>query len=137
MTAYPFSLELNVQEKDVNARQHVSYDKYFVYFQDVRIAYLANLGYHLDGVTHIGLIAADAHCTYRKELRLGDVITAKCRIRHIQQKSFTMEFLIVRQDRICADGSATFLCFDYDQRKVIPFPDPLVEDIKRYEGIDS
>ena len=135
MTVYPFSLVLTVQEKDVNARQHVSYDKYFVYFQDVRIAYLANLGHHLDGVTRIGLIAADAHCTYKKELRLGDVITAQCRIRDIQKKSFSMEFLIVREDWICADGSATFLCFDYDQRKVIPFPNPLVEDIKRYESI--
>lgn len=132
---FHFSIELNVEEKDVNARKHVSYDKYFLFFQEVRVAYLATFGYNFDDADSIGMIATEAHCAYKKELRLGDVIEVKCRIRNLQPKSFVMEFLVCREDQICAEGSATLLYFDYENRNVTPFPAQFVEDIKSYEGL--
>lgn len=135
MPLNPFSIVLKVAEADVNARQHVSYDKYFSYFQEARIAYLASFGYDFDGPTRIGLIATEARCAYRKELRIGDAIAVSCSVRDIQVKSFVMEFLIRRDDQLCAEGSATFLCFDYESRKVTPFPAALIEKINSFEGL--
>jgi len=132
---FHFSIELTVKDNDVNPRQHVSYDKYFLFFQEARIAYFAKFGYNFDGTGRIGVIAADARCAYKKELRLGDVIEVKCSVGEMKPKSFIMGFLIFREDQICAEGSATFLAFDYGSGKVIPFPDQLVEAIKSYEGL--
>lgn len=135
MPMFQFSINLKVAEKDVNPRQHVSYDRYLVFFQEARIAYLEKFGYDFDGAGSIGLIATEAHCAYKRELRLGDVIAVGCSVRDIQPKSFIMDFLITRNDQICAEGSATLLHFDYGHRKVIPFPDQFVETIKSYETL--
>ena len=93
ISMFHFSIDLTVAEEDVNYRNHASFDKYLVFFHKARIAYLAALGYHFDGKTiNPGVIATEAHCTYRKEIRLGDGITVECRIREIRQKSLVMEF---------------------------------------------
>jgi acyl-CoA thioester hydrolase len=131
----PFALELKIEDKDVNYRQHVSYDRYFAFFQEARIAYLAKLGHDLDGAPDVGLIATEARCAYKKELRLGDVITVQCRVQELRPKAVVMGFLVCQGDLICADGSVTLLCYDYAHRKVTWLPAPLVEDIKSYEGL--
>ncbi|BBO90633.1 acyl-CoA thioesterase [Desulfosarcina ovata] len=90
---FHFSVELTVGEQDVNYRNHASVNKYLVFFNKARIAYLAALGYDFDSETiNPGLIVAESHCYYKKELGLGAVITVKCRIREINQKSIVMEF---------------------------------------------
>ena len=132
---FHFSIQMTVEEKDVNARGHVSFDKYFVFFHETRIAYLASLGYNFDGAPRFGVIAADAHCTYKKELRPGDVITVECGIREIRQKSFIMAFMIFREDQTCAEGYGTFLYFDYENKKVTAFPDRFIADVRSYEGL--
>ncbi|WP_419660077.1 conserved uncharacterized protein related to thioesterase [Desulfosarcina variabilis str. Montpellier] len=133
---FRFSIELTVKEAHVNARQHVSYDKYLVFFQEARLAYLEMLGYHFDFGPKIGVIATEAHCAYKKELRLGDKITVGCRIREIRKKSFVAEFMILQHDQICAEGTVTLLHFDYENRKVVAFAPQFIEDVKAYEGLN-
>ena len=136
MPMFPFSIELTVDDKDVNPRNHVSYDRYFVFFQAARIAYLGSLGHNFEGSTTVGLIAIDARCAYKKELRGGDVISVQCRVRELRPKSLLMDFLVCREDQICAEGSVTLLCYDYEHGKVTSLPTQLTEDITAYEGLE-
>jgi acyl-CoA thioester hydrolase len=135
MSMFRFSIKLTVKEADVNDRQHVSFDRYFVFFNEARIAYLAMLGYYFDAGPRSGVIAINAHCAYRKELRLGDEITVGCKIREIKKKSFVMEFVISMKDHPCAEGDAAFLYFDYENRKVTAFPPQFIEDVQSHEGL--
>ncbi len=130
---FPFSISLTVAKEDVNRAQHVSFDKYFVFFHEARIAYFAKMGVDLESDAEFGSIIADARCTYKKELRIDDVVEVRCRCREIMEKSLVMEFLIASGDGVCAEGSLTVLCFDYRNRCVRPFPEDMINAIKDFE----
>ena len=135
MSAFRFTLPLSVDEKDLNAGGHVSYDRYFVFFQEACFAYLAMFGLRSDGTDDLNLIAAEARCSYKKELMCGDRIAVSCRVRGIRAKSFEMQYRIHRGDSLCAEGAVTFLCFDYARRRVAEFPERLTRFLRDYEGI--
>ena len=135
MDPFRFAHNLRVQDAHVNIRQHVSYDQYFVLFQEARIGYMAQFGYQSKDSDGFGLIAAEARCVYKKELRQGDAISIGCRIRSLKPKAFEMEFQIVRKGEICATGETTYLCFNYAENKVAPFPDRFARCIRDHEGL--
>jgi acyl-CoA thioesterase FadM len=135
MNTFRFKADVVVQEIHVNYRQHVSYDKYFVFFQEACLHYLAMFGYRFDDTDEFGVIAADARCVFKKELFQGDAITIGCRIRSMKPKAFEMEYKIVRGGDICATGETTYLCFDYTKNTVAPFPDWFVGRVKTHEGM--
>lgn len=134
MSACRYSLPLTVREEDVNV-YHVSHDRYFVFFQAARVGYLGMFDYHADTDVRQSLVIADAACTYKKELYQGDAIEVHCRISEITSKSFVMAYQLFKGTDLCALGTTTYLGFDYDAKKVVPFPARLVERIKAYEGL--
>lgn len=136
MDPFRFKADLVVLQRHVNDRKHVSYDKYFVLFQEARIGYLALFGYRSNDSDGFGLIAAEARCTYKKELRQGDRIAIGCRVKALKPNAFVMEFQITRDGQVCATGDTTYLCFDYAANRVASFPERLIRCIRDHEGME-
>lgn len=134
MEDFGFEVNLVITHEHVNQRNHVSYDKYFVLFQEARLGYLALCDFLFDDSQGVGLIAAEAHCVYKKELRQGDHIAIGCRIRTLKPKAFEMEFQITRDGEVCAFGETTYFCYDYANRRVAPLPDVFVRRVRAHEG---
>lgn len=135
MSLFRFTIPIKVQEKDVNFRKHVAHEKYLLFFMEARFAYLSLLGITLTDIDGYGTIIAEARCSYKKELRLGDDIEVKCRISEIQPKAFVMDYHILKGGEICATGATTSLYFDYGEKKVAQLPDRFVRRVKAYEGL--
>lgn len=133
MADFRYSRALVVTEEYVNHRRHVAYEKYFVLFQEARIGYLAQFGYRSNDSDGFGLIAAEARCVYQKEIRSGDSIAIGCRIRWLKPKAFEMAFQITRDGDVCASGETTYLCFNYAENRVAPFPDRFVRCVRAHE----
>jgi acyl-CoA thioester hydrolase len=136
MNGYPFSLAIKVRIVDLNYGNHVGHHSYFLFFQDARIAYLKHLGHSEFDICGYGMILADANCRYKQELHLGDEIEVGCKISKIRTKAFIMDYQIEKDQKVCATGSTTSLCFDYQKRQVVKLPQVFAMQVKEFEGLD-
>jgi YbgC/YbaW family acyl-CoA thioester hydrolase len=136
MKDFKFSIPLKVQINDVNYGGHVGYQVYLSYFHEARIAYLKEFGCTELDIHGYGMIISEVNCKYKKELFHRDEIRVKCGIGQLKSKVFIMEYQIEKGDDICAMGSTTNLCYDYQKKKVVKLPLKFVKTIKEYEGLE-
>lgn len=133
--AFKFSVPLKVRMNDVNYGKHVGYQTYFSFFQEARIAYLSQFGFSELDISGYGMIIAEANCTYKNQLYYGDDITVECDISVLKSKKFTMDYRILKGDKICAIGYTINLCFDYGSKKVAKLPLEFVTAVTAFEGM--
>ena len=131
-----FSIPLKVHIGDVNYGGHVGYQVYLSYFHEARIAYLKEFGCSELDIHGYGMIISEVNCKYKKELFHRDEIRVKCGIGQLKSKAFIMEYQIEKSDDVCAIGSTTNLCYDYQKKKVVKLPLEFVKTIKEYEGLE-
>ena len=136
MKDFKFSIPLKVHISDVNYGGHVGYQVYLSYFHEARIAYLKEFGCTELDIHGYGMIISEVKCKYKKELFHMDAIRVKCGIGEFKSKVFIMEYQIEKGDHVCAMGSTTNLCYDYQKKKVVELPLEFVKTIKEYEGLD-
>lgn len=134
MDPFKFSIPLAVRVSDLNYGNHVGYQNYFSYFQEARIAYLAQFGYSEMDIEGHGMIVGEANCKYKHELFLDDRIRIACRIKTLKSKLFVMQYQITRDGAPCADGFTKNLCYDYQGKKVVRLPEAFVIKIRAFEG---
>jgi len=135
MSEYKFSIPVKVRIMDINYGNHVSYAYYFLYFHDARIEYFTNLGFSEMNLGGCGIIITEANCKYKKELILGDELIIKCKISNIRSKGFDMNYVIERDNVICAEGTTSILCFDYENKKAMGVPEIFLKAVKKFEEI--
>ena len=118
MEGYRFQFPLKVAISDINYGGHVANSKILDYFQEARIAYLAEMGdfSELD-VGGPGLILPEAHVKYLAEMFLGDQLVIGVHISRLSRSSLTMEYRIERDGQGTAEGTTAIVCFDYEKRK--------------------
>ena len=83
------------------------------------------------------MIISEANCKYKQELFYRDEIRVKCGIGQLKSKVFIMEYQIEKGDDVCAVGSTTNFCYDYQKKKVVKLPLGFVTAIREYEGLDE
>ena len=131
-----FSIPLEIRIGDVNYGGHVGYQVYLSYFHEARIAYLKKFGCTELDIHGYGMIISEVNCKYKKELFHRDEIRVKCGIGQLKSKVFIMEYQIERGDDVCAIGSTTNLCYDYQKKKVVELPLEFVNKLREYEGME-
>ncbi|MBU3948388.1 MAG: acyl-CoA thioesterase [Proteobacteria bacterium] len=136
MTEFKFSISLKVRIDDVNYGNHVGYQIYFLYFQQARIAYLAQFGYSELNINGYGMIISEANCKYKQELFFGDDIIIECRVSELKSKMFIMDYRISKANKVCASGYTTNMCFDYNKKKVVSLSQEFIDKIKEFEGVE-
>ena len=125
MEGFGFVLPYVVRVVDVNYGGHVANSAVLNFFQDGRIAYLANLGGYseLDLGNGYGMILPEAHVNYLAEMFLGDVLEIGVRVSKISRSSFVLDYRIEREGDTMAEGWTSLVCFDYQARKPRRLPD--------------
>jgi acyl-CoA thioester hydrolase len=136
MRDFRLSIPLKVHIRDVNYSGHVGYQIYLSYFQEARIAYLKEFGCTELDIHGYGMIISEVNCKYIQELFYRDEIRIKCGIGQLKSRVFVMEYRIEKGDDVCAIGSTTNLCYDYQKKKVVKLPSEFVEAIREYEGLE-
>ena len=136
MRNFRFSIPLKVHIGDLNYWGHVGYQIYLLYFQEARIAYLKEFGCTELDIHGYGMIISEVNCKYIKELFHRDEIRVKCGIGQLKSKAFVMEYQIEKGDDVCAIGSTTNLCYDYQKKKVVKLPLEFATAIREYEDLD-
>ena len=133
MLNFKLAIPMTVRIADINYGNHVGHQNFFLYFQEARVAYLKQFGHSELDIHGYGIILAAAECSYKQALFMGDEIMVGCRISELKSKLFIMEYQIERADILCATGSTRILCYDYQRKKVAPWPAEFLAAIKKYE----
>ena len=123
MNRFSFQFSYRVGVADINYGGHVANSAVLNFFQDARIAYLANLGSYSEmDLGGCGLIMSAAHVFFRQEMFLGDELQIGVRSRHLKRSGWLMEYRIERAADLTAEGETPLFCFNYKAGKLCRIP---------------
>jgi len=139
LDGFRFTMPYTVRISDINYAGHVSNAAVLLYFQEVRIAYLAHLGpfTELDIGEGCGIIMPESRVFYRAEMRLGEPLVLGARVEELGRTSLRMGYRIEREGRVTAEGTTPFVAFDYAASRPRRVPAALREAVVRFEGLPA
>jgi acyl-CoA thioester hydrolase len=140
VTQFNFYHPIEVRYGDLDPQGHVNNASYLTYFEQARIAYIADLGLWTSGsFIDIGIILADAHLNFRKAVVFGQAVRVGVRVAHLGTKSLRMEYSL--QDKAdgaeMANGSTILVTFDYRTGSTIPIPEHWRSAISLFENLPT
>lgn len=137
MDGFRFTIPYTVRVVDVNYGAHVSNSAVLNFFQDVRIAYLKNLGDYseLNIGNGCGIILPEAHIKYLAEMFLGDQLEIGAKVSNVSRSSFRMIYKVERDGDATAEGETALICFDYEKRKPRRLSESFRKMVNDFEGI--
>ncbi len=131
---FRFSTTVDVRWRDLDALNHVNNAVYFTYMEQARVGYLRELGLVEEVPAAIGFILAEASCTFKSPLRLGERVTVRIRVSSLGRSSFVFNYRLEGEDgRLAAEARTTQVCYDYDQERAIPLSQPWRQAIAAFE----
>jgi acyl-CoA thioester hydrolase len=132
--SFRFSCMIPIRYADIDAQRHVNNVAYFTFMEQSRIEYLRDVGLwseaDFDG---LGMIVAEASCSYRAPAYLDDTVTVWTRISHLGHKSFHFEYRLETARGEIATGRTVQVCYDYGKKQSAPIPDGWRRAIIAYE----
>lgn len=117
-----YSGTYKIRVGDINYGGHMGNDKALLLFHDARIYFLGQMGYSESDIGGPGLIMAEAHVYFKKELFRGDEVNVYIHIDDIRGISFEMYYTVMRGDEEVILGNTRMIAFDYERRKVTKIP---------------
>jgi acyl-CoA thioester hydrolase len=137
--AFRFYLPLEVRYGDIDAQAHVNNARYFTYMEQGRVKYLQHLGLW-DGrdFRAIGIILAEASCTYKSPIQLTQRLRIGVRTDRIGNKSIEFHYSIEDEDtgQVMATGRTVQVTYDYHRAASVPVPEHWREIIQAFEAPD-
>jgi acyl-CoA thioester hydrolase len=132
---FAFTTSLVVRITDLNYGAHVGNDTVLSFIHEARVHYLQSLGYSELNLEGAGLIMADAALIFKNEIYYGDELLISIQATEFTRVGFE---LIYKMEKKPADQplilvalvKTAMVCFDYNQRKVIPLPEKAVSSLK-------
>ncbi|RFS21442.1 thioesterase [Chitinophaga silvatica] len=120
---FPFSTQIPVRIQDVNYGGHVGNDAILSILHEVRIQFLASIGYkELDTTTGEGFIMSDVAIAYKGEAFHGDKFDVAVAAGDFSGFGFDFFYKITalrnEQTIVIAEAKTGMLCFDYNQHKI-------------------
>src|SRR3954452_8673125 len=95
--SFPYSVEIEVAFRDLDALGHVNNAVYLSYMDTARIKYLFEL-LEIKGLEKLPVIMAEATCAYKSSALFGELLTVGVGISRFGIKSFDMSYQIVAGD---------------------------------------
>ncbi len=121
---YAFSFVITVRTTDLNYGGHLGNDKLLSLIHEARVAYLTSLGYKEREFAGVSLIMGDSAIIYQGEGFAGDELKIEIGCSEITRCGFRLNYRVTKSDNspvaLVENG---MICFDYENRKVIPIPD--------------
>lgn len=126
-----FAGTYRVRVGDINYGGHMGNDKALLLFHDARLHFLEERGYSESNIGGPGMIMADAHVYFKKEVFRGDELTVYVSIEDLRGISFEMHYSVLRGEEEVMYGNTKMIAFDYDRRKVAKLPEKFLQNIKQ------
>lgn len=120
---FPFSTDIVVRFRDVDAMGHVNNAVYFTYLETARIQLLTRC-FGLKELKDVPVILGEAKCRFLTPAYHGETLTVGLGITRLGTKSFDIGYLIGAQDnRQIALARTTLIMFDYNSGVSVVIPD--------------
>lgn len=110
---------------DMDALGHVNNARYFDYFQQARIEWLASL--QLDLRQETGPVVVHIACTYLKPVVYPATLTLCSALHSLGRSSMMLDHDIYQNEQLMAQGVCKIVWVDYAKNKAIPFPEKIRE----------
>jgi len=117
---------------DMDALGHVNNGRYFDYFQEARIQWLAENNFDMQQGT--GPVVIHIACTFLKPVIYPATLTLYSHMHSLGRSSFVIDHDLYQDEQLMAQGSSKIVWVDYVQGKSIPLPDKIHELFKRSGG---
>lgn len=120
LAGYPYIHWEEVHFRDLDVLGHVNNVVYAGWLESARIHYYLDL-MELP-LEQIGLILAEMTISYKAPAYFGERLAVGVRVGAIGNKSFTMDYLIVREgdEAVIASGKTVLVAYDYKVGSTVP-----------------
>lgn len=108
---------------DMDALGHVNNARYFDYFQEARIDWLAENNFHLSSNT--GPVIVHTSCTFLKPVIYPAKLILTSSVHSLGHSSFVIDHDLTQDETIMAQGTSKVVWVDYQQNKSIAIPPTL------------
>lgn len=135
---FPIRKTIDVKWRDLDAYQHVHNATYILWAEELRIAYMRQIG--LDVVVpksqKINLILGSQTCKYINQLRFPDTVLGGCTVKEIGEFKILFEVKLYSQQsqKIVAIILAELVTYNYQEQKKVAIPKSFIEIIEKIEG---
>ncbi|WP_456409640.1 acyl-CoA thioesterase [Oceanithermus sp.] len=126
---FPIVVSVDVRYRDLDTFNHVNNAVYLTYFEQARVAYFRELGWTSSDDS---VVVARAEVNYRRPIVLGQQLRVGCRVARFGQKSYVMEYRLLADGELAADGT-TVQAF-VSGGKGAPLPEELKQRIRAVEA---
>ncbi|MEO6696105.1 MAG: thioesterase family protein [Ignavibacteria bacterium] len=148
MKNFRHKIPIQVRFKDLDDMGHVNNANHLSYIELARLKYFQevfDIGTNWN--KQDGLILARVEIDFRKPVYFNDKVFVYTRCSRIGNKSFDLDFLIVKETlalknnssdeiftEVLAEGKTILACYDYIQKKAIEIPEERKQILNDYEG---
>ena len=128
----PFSIDVKVWFRDLDALGHVNNATYFTYMETARIEHLSML-LEVKSPSEMGMIIARASCDFRSSASFGEALVVSCKPRDVRNRSWTYIYEIREKEtrRLVAEGETVQVMYDYKKGKPMQIPKDLRSKLVR------
>lgn len=133
---HPFrcSVSIPIRYADIDAQRHLNNVAFFTFMEQARVTYLLELGlWQANQFDSLGIILAEATCSYLAPAYLGETVTVWIRVTFIGNRSFHFEYQLETEHGKIAAARSVQVCYDYTRQQSIPVPAKWREAIEAYE----
>ncbi len=137
LAKFPVVIEMPVQWGEMDAYGHVNNTVVFRFFESARIAFLVECNFiRAYDELKIGAILHSTACRFRQPLYYPDTVQVGARVTQIQTDRFEMEYVVfsTSQKTVAAEGTATVVSFDYNERAKTSLPQMVVTGLAELDG---
>jgi len=132
---YRVRIPIKARFRDTDMLGHVNNSVYSTYLESGRLEYWAQLN---DGLSFENwpFILARSEIDFLAEAYFGDELTLGVRVARLGNKSFDLEYLLVRDadERPIARGRSVQVMFDYHTKETLPISDETRALLEAFEG---
>lgn len=142
LSAFPVTVDIDVQWGEMDAAGHVSNVIYLRWFEHARVAYLSRLQYPIvtdhEDEELPGIILARQDCKYLFPVTYPDTVSLGIRVSEVQEDRFTMHCRMFsrRHNRLAAIANAVMVTYDYRHRRKALLPEKLRQGIGEMERLN-
>lgn len=113
----------DIEWGDMDALGHVNNGRYFDYFQQARIDWLATL--KLDLKQTAGPVVIQVACTFLKPIVYPASLILNNSVHSLGRSSFIMDHDLYQGEQLMAQGMSKIVWVDYLKNQSIPLPEPV------------
>jgi acyl-CoA thioester hydrolase len=135
MEGFPVTIEFEVRFSEMDAQGIVHNAAYLVWFENARIAYIAQLAGGYRGMVERGVdvTTVEAHVRYRAATRFDDTLAVGVRVGEVKGPRFRFDYRVERDGTLVAEGWTMHACVDAATLRPIRMPADLLATIEAAE----